>query len=166
MKKIACFISAFILVVSVFSQNPIPKDSLQLNAGVGLSSWGIPIYIGMDYGIGKEFSLGGELSFRHYNEDWKGYRYNHNVTGLSGNCNYHFNKIMSIPPKWDLYVGANLGFKIWHSPDKYPGDHASGLELGLHVGGRYYVKNRLGINMEFGGGNAFSEGKIGVSVKL
>jgi hypothetical protein len=38
--------------------------------------------------------------------------------------------------------------------------------IGAQVGGRYYFTDKFGVNVEIGGGNAFSGGKIGVSIKL
>jgi hypothetical protein len=34
------------------------------------------------------------------------------------------------------------------------------------VGGRYYFTEKVGINLEVEGGNAFSGGKFGLSIKL
>jgi len=73
---------------------------------------------------------------------------------------------MRIPQNWDFYAGINIGFFIWNSPNDYEGSHTSGLGLGAQIGGRYYFNNRVGLNLEFGGGNAFSGGKIGVSIKF
>jgi outer membrane immunogenic protein len=159
----------FILVIAasaIFAQNPIPRGTTQLNAGVGFSTWGVPVYVGLDFGLGKDISLGTELSFRSYREKWQDYKYQHSVIGISGNANYHFNRIMNIPSNWDFYAGINVGFYIWRSPDDYPGSHTSGLGLGGQIGGRYYFTNRLGLNLEFGGGNAFSGGKFGISLKF
>ena len=40
-------------------------------------------------------------------------------------------------------------------------------DLGFQIGGRYYFTNKVGINLEFGGGhNTLSGGKIGISIKL
>jgi outer membrane immunogenic protein len=86
--------------------------------------------------------------------------------GFSGNANYHFNTLLEIPQKWDFYAGLNIGFFAWLSPDDYYGSHKSGIGLGAQIGGRYYFSDKMGINLEFGGGNAFSGGKIGVSIKL
>jgi hypothetical protein len=55
---------------------------------------------------------------------------------------------------------------IWNSPDDYHGDHVTGLSLGAQIGGRHYFTDRFGINLEFGGANAFAGGKVGISVKL
>lgn len=149
-----------------YGQNSLPKGSSQLNLGVGLSGWGIPVYIGMDFGVSNDITLGGELSFRSYNERWKSNRYRHSIIGISGNANYHFNRVLDIPDNFDFYAGLNLGFYVWSSPDSYQGGHRSGLGIGGQIGGRYFFTDRTGINLEFGGGNAFSGGKFGLTFKL
>jgi len=88
------------------------------------------------------------------------------VVGISGNVNYHFNNLLSIPYNWDLYAGLNVGYYIWNSPNDYDGDHHSSLGLGAQIGGRYYFTESFGVNLEFGGGNAFSGGKVGISLKI
>ena len=35
-----------------------------------------------------------------------------------------------------------------------------------HIGGRYYFKKNMAINVELGGGNALSAGKVGLSILL
>ena len=82
------------------------------------------------------------------------------------NANYHFNTILELPSEWDLYAGLSLGFFFWNSPSKYHGSHDSGLGITGQVGGRYYFNERFGINLQLGGGNAFSGGKIGITMKL
>ena len=148
------------------SQNPIPKGRSQLNLGVGLSSWGIPFYAGFDAGVGGDFSLGAEASFRYNYEKWKQNRYRHSIIGISGNGNYHFNRVFDMPSTWDFYAGLNLGFYIWNYAPDYGGNKTSGLGLGAQVGGRYYFSSKAGINLEFGSGNAFSGGKVGLSFRL
>ena len=166
MKKLL-LLSTFVLIAGfAFSQNPMPVGKSQLNLGVGLSGWGVPIYIGLDHGVHKNITIGAEVSFRSYNEKWRNNRYRHNITGISGNANYHFNNALEISKKWDLYAGLNLGFYVWTSPDNYNGNHNSGLGLGAQIGARYYLSNKVGLNLEFGGGNAFTGGKFGVTIKL
>lgn len=149
-----------------FGQYALPKGKSQLNVGIGFSSWGTPVYLGFDHGVHKDISVGGELSYRGYHDNWDNYRYNHNIIGISGNGNYHFNHALDIPKDWDFYAGLNLGFYIWSSPDAYAGSHSSGLGLGAQIGGRYYLSNKVALNLEFGGGNAFSGGKFGLTFKL
>jgi len=166
MKKL--LIMAILVLTSgvLFSQNQSQRGKTQLNLGVGFSGWGIPLYIGFDQGVSNDITLGAELSYRSYNEDWHKDKYHHSIIGLSGNANYHFNRILNIPPQLDFYAGLNLGFFFWSSPEYYDGDHTSGIGLGAQIGGRYYFSNKVGLNLEFGGGNAFSGGKIGLTFVL
>lgn len=157
------FFSTFILL---FGQNSLPMGKTQMNAGIGLSEWGIPLYIGFDYAISNDITLGGEFSFRSFHDQWNHQYYDHTIEGLAGNANYHFNNLLLIPNNWDLYAGLNVGFYIWTSSDTYQGSYASGLGLGLQIGGRYFVSKKVALNLEFGSGNAFTNGKFGVTVKL
>lgn len=150
----------------LFAQSPLPIGGKQLNAGVGLSSWGVPVYIGLDFGVHEDISVGGEMSIRSYHEKWKKEYYRHLVIGVSANGNYHFNRVLNIPSRWDFYAGLNLGFFIFSSPNEYPGGRSSGLGLGAQIGGRYFLNNKLGLNLEFGGGNAFGGGKFGITAVL
>ncbi|HRP01972.1 MAG TPA: outer membrane beta-barrel protein [Candidatus Kapabacteria bacterium] len=164
--KYAVIITFFLVSISLFAKTQVGVGQSQLNAGLGMSSWGIPIYVGLDYGVENNITVGGEISFRSYDDDWKNRSYKHSIIGISGNFNYHFNEIMKLNPKWDIYAGINVGFYIWTSDNDYHGDRTSGLGLGAQVGARYYFSNKFGLNLEFGGGNAFSGGKIGISLKL
>lgn len=167
MKKIIVFAALLFISQLTFAQYALSKGESQLNAGLGFSSWGVPVYVGFDVGVHPDISVGGELSFRSYRERFRGDRYNHNIIGISGNGNYHFNTILDIPREWDFYAGLNLGFYVWSTPnDDYPGDGSTGLGLGAQVGGRYYFNDRLAVNLEFGGGNSFGGGKFGISLKL
>lgn len=166
MKKTILVIAIMLMSVFSFSQSPLPVGKAQLNAGIGFSGWGIPFYVGFDYSVHKDITIGGEFSYRSYEEDWDHNKYHHNIMGFSGNGNYHFNTILNIPQNWDFYAGLNLGFYVWTSPDDYHGDDTSGLGLGAQIGGRYYLSEKVGLNLEFGGGNEFSGGKFGISIKL
>jgi outer membrane immunogenic protein len=166
MKKVFLALALLVAVIAVFAQNPVAVGQTQFNLGVGFSNWGVPVYAGLDYGAGKDVTLGGELSYNSYRENWHDAHYNHSIFGIAGNVNYHFNHVLNIPTNWDFYAGLNLGYYIWESPDNYPGDHNSGIGLGAQIGGRYYFSNSAGINLELGGSSAFSGGKIGLSFKL
>lgn len=168
MKKSFILIAVALLLVSgtAFSQSPLPVGKSQLNLGVGLSQWGVPVYLGFDYSVHKDITIGAEVSYSSYREDYHTVYYRHSIFGISGNGNYHFNSLFQIPQKWDFYAGLNIGFYIWGSPADYPGSHSSGLGIGGQIGGRYYLSDKIGLNLEFGGGNAFTGGKFGISFKL
>lgn len=164
MKKVGIiFLLLFICVATTNAQSPLSKGSKQLNAGVGFSGWGVPIYVGMDFGVYKDITVGFEGSFRSYNQNIIGQKYTSSIFGISGNGNYHFNTILEIPTQWDVYAGLNLGYYIWSTSSNYSGSGASGLGLGAQVGARYFFKNNFGLNLEFGGGNSFSGGKFGIT---
>jgi hypothetical protein len=116
--------------------------------------------------VHPDVTVGGEFSYRSFNENIVGRKYGISVIGLSANGNYHFNTILEIPSNIDFYAGLNLGFYIWNTSGGYPGSGSSGLGLGAQIGGRYYFTNKLGVNLELGGGNSFSGGKLGLSVKF
>lgn len=163
------FFLAAMLVFSIsisFSQAYLPKGGNQLNAGVGFSNWGVPVYIGFDHAASNDVTLGLELSYRNYNEDYNDYKYKHNIFGFSGNANYHFNRALNISKSYDFYGGVNVGFYSSSSPDGYKGNQNSRLGLGAQIGGRFALSSNVGLNLEFGGGNAFSGGKLGLTIKM
>jgi outer membrane immunogenic protein len=167
MKQLFLTIAFFSAFALASAQSPLPVGKTQLNFGVGFSGYGIPIYLGLDVSVHKDITLGGELSFRTYSDDFNGSKYGHSIMGFSGNGNYHFNSLMNIPRDWDFYAGLNLGFYTWTSPSDYPGvSHTSGLGLGAQIGGRYYFSEKGAINLEIGGGSLVSGGKIGLTFKL
>jgi len=164
MKKLSVFLLvSLITLFTVNAQSDISKGMKQLNAGIGLSGWGVPVYVGLDFGVSSDITLGFEGSFRSYNEKYQTAKYNSTIIGFSGNGNYHFNRVLNIPSNWDFYAGINLGFYVWSIPDNYVGDGATGLGLGAQIGGRYFINQNFGLNLEVGGGNAFSNGKFGIT---
>ncbi len=146
-----------------YAQAPLKIGGNQLNVGVGISGWGVPVYIGFDHGFKKDITLGGEFSFRSHNNDYDKNRYRHSIFSLSANGNYHFNTILEIPRQWDLYAGLNIGFYAWRSPSDYRGRNNSGVGVGLQVGGRYFFNEHFGVNLEFGGATVTSGGKFGIT---
>jgi len=166
MKKLIVLCVICLAAQISFAQYALRKGQGQFNAGVGLSSWGLPVYAGFDVGVHRDISVGGELSYRAYYDRPDNNRYHHSIVGLSSNGNYHFNTLLNMPTNWDFYAGLNLGFYFWNSDNDYPGDHTSGLQLGAQVGGRYYFTERFGLNLEVGGTPAFSGGKFGITLKF
>ncbi len=149
-------------ITAIFAQNPVAKGQSQINVGLGLSDWGVPVYLGFDHGVHKDVTMGMEASFRTVDNR---HSKNHSVIGISGNVNYHFNHVLSIPTNWDFYAGLNIGYYIVSDSDPDDRYHTR-LGLAAQIGGRYFFTDSVGVNLEFGGGNAFSGGKIGLSFKL
>jgi outer membrane immunogenic protein len=162
-KTIIILIFPFITFLTAYSQSPLGKGNHQLNAGIGFSGWGVPLYVGFDFGVQKDFTLGIEGSLRSYDENYSGSKYKSSIFGLLFNGNYHFNRILEIPSNWDLYAGLNIGYFFWSTSPDYPGTASSGLGLGAQVGGRYFFSKNFGLNLELGGSSAFSGGKFGIT---
>ena len=171
MKKITLFICAVFLVGFVHAQAPLEEGEMQVNAGLGLSNYGLPIYGGLEYGIGYNISVGGEISYRGYHENRASYKWNHSIVTVAALGNYHFNELFDIPSQWDLYAGVSLGYSAWKTKHggsgsfDYTGSGGSGLYLVGQIGGRYFFNENVGVNLELGGGN-FSGGKVGVTIKI
>ena len=157
MKKIALLILMLISLNTAFAQATIDKGYKDLNIGVGFSGIGIPAYFGMDFGVYKDITVGFNAAVR-FDDVFN------NSLGISGNGNYHFNTLLEIPSQWDLYAGLSLGYILWFGDDTFNSGDDFGLDL--QVGGRYFWNDSWAINVEFGGGTAFSGGKIGVTKKL
>jgi len=155
-----------------FAQSPIGGGEMQVNGGFGFSNYGIPIYVGMDYGFNEDITFGGEISYRSYSQSFFGVKFKHKIIGFSGNANYHFNNLLSLPTEFDLYGGVSLGFYSWSTSSsgssliKYTGSGGSGLGVGLQIGGRYFFNESWGANLQLGGGNAASGAQIGVTYQL
>lgn len=126
MKKQLILLALVVSFNCSYGQYALSNGGTQLNLGLGFSDFGIPVYVGLDQGISRDVSLGGEVSFRSYTDDYHDVNYALNVVGISANGNYHFNRVLYIPRNWDLYAGLNIGFYIWNSPPGYEGDHTTG----------------------------------------
>ena len=166
MKKFALMAALFVISFAN-AQAPLEPGGVQLNAGVGTSGWGTPVYVGLDYGIATNWTLGGELSYQNYNQNFGfGGRYESSIIGIQANGNYHFNEILNIPSEWDFYAGANLNYYSWSTTvdgNKFDYDGADNFGLGLQVGGRYFFTDNFGLNLQVGGGNVVSGAKIGIT---
>ncbi len=143
MKKTILFLFSLMLITYVSAQGSLGKGGKQLNAGLGFSNWGLPVYVGADFGVHPDITVGGEVSFR----------LNTNTIGIAANGNYHFNKLLELPSEFDLYAGINLGF--------YTGSN-NPWGFNAQVGGRYFFQKNLAVNLEVGGGWP-SGGRFGVT---
>ncbi len=84
--------------------------------------------------------------------------YNFGKFVISGKGNYYFDDIFGVSSAWDVYAGANVGWRI----DK---DNDSGASWGIQIGGRWFWSEKWGINGEFGGGSGVLGG-VGVTMKM
>jgi hypothetical protein len=152
--RIAAMALLVCAVSQVQAQYALQTGKMQFNGGIGInqSIWGFPVYVGLDYGYEKNISFGGELSVRSF---FNSTSYS-SIIGLTANANYHFVELLGIQDIYDVYAGVDLGF--------YSG--LNSINVGVHIGGRYYLKKNTAINLELGGGLAFTAGKVGLSILL
>ena len=166
MKKINVLILLIVLGgTTVFAQGTLGKGGKQLNAGVGFSNFGVPIYAGLDFGVHESVTIGPRLSYRTHNDNFSGIKYKNNLSVIGFNGNYHFNQLLELPGEWDLYAGLTIGYYIWNTETDYAGANASGVGLDAQVGARYFFSDNFGLNLEFGGGTG-NGGSFGITYKF
>lgn len=179
MKKLM-LAGAFALIgATTMNAQRVEKGDLQANAGVTLAgNWGVPVYAGVDYGVHKDITVGFEASYASSNLTGYGnYKVKSNWFGVGINGNYHFNTLLNIPNKWDVYAGLNLAYN--HFSYDFPvvmgvkfdentfGFDGSGIGFGAQIGARYYFTDKLGVNLQFGGGSVLdAAGRVGISYKF
>ena len=149
MKKIV-FLFGFLFLAMLNTSAQSQKGVKQVNAGIGFSNHGIPLYGGVEFGVHPDFTIGGDFSF---------YTGSGSLVKLGAVGNYHFNYLFDLDPEWDVYGGAKLGFI-------FSDTSSSGLHLGVQVGGRYFFQNNLGLNFELGGGNITLGAKVGITYRF
>ncbi len=165
-QKTTLILILLLLKITSYAQNNLDKGEAQINAGLGFSNWGVPVYIGADWGVDDDFTIGAEFSYRNFNQRFNKIQYRHSISGALINGNYHFNNLLDLPDELDLYAGLNIGFYSWRYDSNYIGQRNNGLGWGGQVGVRYFLSEKVGLNLEFGGGVALSGGKFGLTFKL
>lgn len=153
--------------------NPYTDNTKMVTVGFGFSGWGIPIFGRFEAPVADNITVGGALSFQSKSETYASYKWKHTIFGLGGRGSYHFNELIELPSEWDVYAGLGLGYYFWNtkydgpgSSIDYSGSGDGGFSIGIHVGGRYFFNDKIGINLEFGGGTVLSGGTIGATFLL
>lgn len=140
------------------------KGYKQLNFGVELEGMGLPLYLGMDFGVGKFITIGPRLLVETESDKYKvagmelNSRYTVFVPSFRGN--YHFSgHISGLPAELDLYGGLSLGLVIARSSVDYidfNGDKQTNgstgdpdARLDVQLGGRYFFSDNWGAQIEF-----------------
>ncbi len=169
---------AFLVSTVGFSQR-IMEGEMQLNAGVGFTSgWGTPFFIGGDYGILPDISVGAQLIYTSKtdtgysiaNEQRQYYTWKTTWFSFGGNANYHFNTLLNMPNNMDLYAGLTIAYNSYtysypSGLDKSYYSNYNPLGLGGQTGFRYFFSDKIAVGIEFGLGST-SGGKVGITYKL
>ena len=114
MKKLLLFLA---VVISADSANGQAQKVLNLG-GIGTGLYG-----GIEFPVGKAITVGPLV-----NTDWD---FNKFVIAAKGN--YYFDNIFGLPAAWDVYAGANFGYRL-DSSDK----NDDGANWGAQIGGRWF----------------------------
>lgn len=163
MKKIVFIIVLMASTTISFAQennqngSDLGVGNFQVNGALGFSNWGIPIYIGVDYGIIDDITIGAEMSYRT--------KSSYSAFGISINGNYHFGKAFKLPSELDIYGGVNLSYYSWNVDGIKNPAYTPGMGFNAQIGGRYFFSEQFGLNLELGGGN-ISGGKFGVTYRF
>lgn len=163
------FLLGGILLVGSLNAQRIQKGEAQVNVDIGVANgWGTPVSVGVDYAIHNDITIGIEGSYasKKYAGDIKG-----SWLGIGVNGNYHFNTLLKIPNKWDIYAGATLAYNSFSykyngSDYDYFGGESSGVGFVGQAGARYFFTNNLAVHVELGGGTVASGGKAGLTYKF
>ena len=143
MKKLIC-LSMFLITCTIYQANSQARS--ELNFGLIGANYEIPVHrdVTIAPGAATNFDL-----------DW---------LTLFVRGNYYFDNLFKIEDDaWDVYGGAAAGFAIYNGDN----DKDSDLDIGLHVGGRWFWNDKWGLYVEIGGGSTQgANGGIGVTVKL
>jgi hypothetical protein len=157
MKKYAIVLvmAAMLMSLSQTANAQFKEGGMDLHLGFGVTSGRgfIPVYFGGNYMIKDFLSVGAELGFRldHHSYGY-GYSYNYKRSGFEivTRADYHFNDLLSIPEKFDVFAGLDLGVAIY-GDYKYEGvtwadsDNVDFL-IGPHVGGKWMFTDKLGLH--------------------
>lgn len=135
----------FLLAVVISAASANGQAQKVLNLG-GL---GTDLYGGIEFPVGKAITVGPMVS-----TNWDFEKF---VIAAKGN--YYFDDIFGLPAAWDVYAGANFGYRL------DSGDDGDGANWGAQIGGRWYWSEKWGINAEFGGGSGVTGG-VGVTMKF
>ena len=144
MKK---FLLVAIVAISALSVNAQAQKYLNFG-GIGTG-----IYAGLEFPVASAITIGPAV--------YTNYDFNYWV--LAGKGNYYFDDLFGLPSAWDVYAGANVGYRLDGSNNN---DHdGDGFNWGAQIGARWFWNEKWGLNAEFGGGSGVNGG-LGVTMKL
>ncbi len=148
--------------------NPYTEEVKMLTVGLGVSSWGIPIFARFEMPVADNITVGGEISFQSNSNTYliNSSNYRTKTFGITGRGDYHFNELLTAPDEWDFYAGASIGYFIRSTNVDYA-TASNSVHVGVHVGARYFLNEKIALNAEAGGGSALAAGAtIGVTFML
>jgi len=167
-----------VVVIMVLAAGLVSNKSFaqgnHLNFGVGLSNWGIPVYLTYDFQIANDWNIILGMSYQSDYENYHNDKWRHNIFGLRGGVQYYFDRVVNLDDNFDLYGALSLGYFFWNTSyydgpnnsSPYYQDGRGGIGLGVAAGARWYFSPKWALNLEFGGGTVLSGALLGLSVKM
>jgi outer membrane immunogenic protein len=148
-----------------------------LNAGLGVNSLGVPLYLSYDFPIVEDINLSIWTSFQattdRYFYNGYDYKLKQTIFGFGVLSQYYIDRVVNLPEQFDVYGGLGLGFYVWQTNtdplfDSYRDSGGGGVGIIGTVGGRYYISSKVALNLEIAATsrNRLSGGHFGVSFKL
>jgi hypothetical protein len=172
MKRLVMTVVVFAMGIGLAIGGPVEfsKGNFFLTPQVGFASWGgsIPFGVNAEYAISENIGVGGTAMAQFWSDTWGSVSW----IMLSAEANYHFIKLNA--SKFDLYVGAGIGYGIYSvsygAGFMTGGTGSSGLILEPIAGGRYYFSPNMAISLRLvgsvlGGYTGFGA-TVGVTFKL
>jgi len=157
------------------------KGDNLLNVGIGIGSpffgsgysSSLPVNPSISYekGITDAISVGGQVSYASskYKVNYPGsnYTFKENAFYIGARGSYHFNELLQLDPKFDVYGGASLGYVITSVSDNqgFSTSTGSGIGFGVFAGGKYYFLSKTGLFAELGY-QSLAVLNVGVTFKL
>jgi len=169
MKKTLVVVAALLLLsgAALAGENEFSTGSFFITPQVGINSFTVPFGVNAEYAITPNIGVGGTVMVWLWSDAY----ISQSIIGLSVEGAYHFTQIKV--DKLDLFAGAGLGYSIY-SFDLKDGigveTGASGLDLGLILGGRYFFTEKFAVSLRLNGSFighwATFGGTIGVTIRL
>ncbi len=142
MKKLLTIIA---LVGIMFLGSNLANAQAQKYLNIGGAGTGL--YASIEFPVSSVITVAPQISTN----------YNLNTLVFSGKGNFYFDDLFELDNEWDVYAGANLGWRVETGND--------GVYFGLQVGARWFWSDKWGVNVEFGGGTGVLGG-VGVTMKM
>lgn len=121
--------------------------SAQAEKYLNIGGAGTGLYASIEFPISSVITIAPQVSTD----------YNFGAFVIAGKANYYFDNIFGVGDTWDVYGGANVGYRIENNND--------GFNWGIQIGGRWFWSDKWAINGEIGGGSGVLGG-VGVTMKM
>ncbi|MGV3598198.1 MAG: outer membrane beta-barrel protein [Bacteroidota bacterium] len=183
-KMISTFMLCVFFAINCSAQGENEKHRY-FNLGIGISNWGIPVYAGLEFPIGKKkehgndlsMAIGGSYQSKSESYSWFGDKltWRHTIIGVNVSVHYYFDRMIELDDDFDLYAGGGFGVYSWKTTltessggfsGSYSGSGTGGIGFSYVAGARYYLNKKVALNIHYGGNTILSSARVGVSFRF